>query len=270
MPTHIIILTHGILGFGNLFGLPFPFEAPINYFNGIAKHLLNRVDKVIEPQVATIGSVQERGRMLAEVILKQPRGSRIDIIAHSMGGLDARYALATNGEVAQRVTALVTIGTPHLGSPVADALFNSAHQLAKFVPPFIKEQSGALGDLTTNAAKTFNHNTQDVDGVHYLNIAGNAALGTKSFFYALGTEIAKLGYGINDGVVPRSSALYTGHTHLPDWPVDHAGEIGWSTDILFPILNILPINAIPSGAKEHFDRYDNVLAALKALRVLIP
>lgn len=262
MPTHTIILAHGVLGFGNLFGLPFPFQAPINYFNGVAEHLRRRVDTVIEPQVATIGSVQERGQKLQEVILAQPLGTRIDIIAHSMGGLDARYALASDLSVAKRVTALVTIGTPHLGSPVADAIFDPVHKIAAFIPSFIKDQSGALRDLTTYAAKSFNKKTKDVDGVHYLNIAGNASLGEKSFFNELATWLERSGYGINDGVVQKSSALYEGHTHLPDWPVDHAGEIGWSTDILFPILSILPQNAIPLRVKEHFDRYDQVLNVL--------
>jgi hypothetical protein len=71
-----------------------------------------------------------------------------------------------------------------------------------------------------------------------------------------------LGDGINGGVVPRSSPLYSRHTHLPDWPVDHAGEIGWGTDILFAILDIRHANAIPIDAREHFDRYDKVLTAL--------
>ena len=43
---------------------------------------------------------------------------RVDVIAHSLGGLDARYALAKLG-LASRVRSLVTVGTPHHGTPLA-------------------------------------------------------------------------------------------------------------------------------------------------------
>ena len=46
----------------------------------------------------------------------------LHVIAHSMGGLDARYAIRNVPQVADRVKTLVTIGTPHRGSPVADAV----------------------------------------------------------------------------------------------------------------------------------------------------
>ena len=47
------------------------------------------------------------------------RARKVNIIAHSMGGLDARYAIAKLG-LADRVASLVTIGTPHLGTPLAN------------------------------------------------------------------------------------------------------------------------------------------------------
>src|SRR5207249_8887306 len=44
----------------------------------------------------------------------------VNIVAHSMGGLDARYAISQLG-LGGRVASLITIGTPHLGTPLADA-----------------------------------------------------------------------------------------------------------------------------------------------------
>ena len=40
-----LVLAHGILGFGNPLGLPFP----VNYFNGVAKHLTDRRFRVESP-----------------------------------------------------------------------------------------------------------------------------------------------------------------------------------------------------------------------------
>ncbi|MFC1845410.1 MopE-related protein, partial [Thermodesulfobacteriota bacterium] len=42
---------------------------------------------------------------------------KIIIMAHSMGGLVSRYALNTNSELRQKTIRLITLGTPHLGSP---------------------------------------------------------------------------------------------------------------------------------------------------------
>jgi len=45
---------------------------------------------------------------------------QVVIMAHSMGGLVSRYALNTNSQFRNKVHRLVTLGTPHLGSPGAN------------------------------------------------------------------------------------------------------------------------------------------------------
>ena len=45
---------------------------------------------------------------------------QVVIMAHSMGGLVSRYALNTNPDFRARVHRLITLGTPHLGSPLAN------------------------------------------------------------------------------------------------------------------------------------------------------
>ncbi|HEV8322011.1 MAG TPA: alpha/beta fold hydrolase [Myxococcota bacterium] len=47
-----------------------------------------------------------------------PDGARIDVVAHSMGGLVARLALE-DAAAAARVATLVTLGTPHAGTHLA-------------------------------------------------------------------------------------------------------------------------------------------------------
>lgn len=60
-------------------------------------------------------------RAAVEAIVVQnelPEGATIDIVAHSMGGLVSRYAMATS-DLASRVETLVTLGTPHHGTYAA-------------------------------------------------------------------------------------------------------------------------------------------------------
>jgi pimeloyl-ACP methyl ester carboxylesterase len=61
------------------------------------------------------GSIEALALQLKRTIDDRVRGGRIDVIAHSMGGLVARfYAQHLGG--ARRVDRLITLGTPHRGS----------------------------------------------------------------------------------------------------------------------------------------------------------
>jgi triacylglycerol lipase len=251
MPSRTIVLAHGIFGFGTLSP---GIRLPLNYFNGVADHLEQQGHTVLAPQVNPIGSVQQRSEQLKTAILNNiPSGGKIHIFAHSMGGLDARYALTHYPELASRVLTLVTIGTPHRGSPVADAVAHPSDPLFKHIPPFLlhslQKNAGALHDLTTEAGSRFNESTPDAKGVRYFNVAGDASRGGhKLFLFKLASIIGDLTGQINDGVVARDSALLEGHEHLEDWPVDHAGEVGWE------------IPPMPSA--EHLARYDALVAQL--------
>jgi triacylglycerol lipase len=255
-----IVLAHGIFGFGNLTG----GFSPVNYFNGVGAHLRRQGHTVIAPQVNPIGSVQVRAQQLAAAITRRLDGIvDIHIIAHSMGGLDARHAIAHVPEFAGRIATLVTIGTPHRGSPVADAVVSSTGPLFAHVPAFLLRQlernAGALHDLTTEVGVQFDESTPDDDGVRYVEVAGDAAKGGHELFlFQLAAVIGRLTGEVNDGVVARSSALREGHEHLDDWPVDHAGEIGWSFDSPLPVEFESPLIPPP----PHFARYDAIVAKL--------
>lgn len=63
-------------------------------------------------------SINENGQILKELLAQHSNGATIDIIAHSMGGLVSRSMIEKyNG--ARYVNRLVTLGTPHKGSPLA-------------------------------------------------------------------------------------------------------------------------------------------------------
>ena len=257
----IIALAHGVLGFGNPSGLPIF----VNYFNGVAAHLRREGHTVIEPQVNPVGTVVQRGEQLARAIIGQvPRGQRIHVIAHSMGGLDARQAITHIADVGERVATLVTIGTPHRGSPVADAIASRADPLLEHIPRFIVDQlqrdAGALDDLTTASGARFDDATPDAQGVRYIEVAGDASKGGHELLlFRLAAAIDQLTGEVNDGVVTKASALRDGHEHLDDWPVDHAGEIGWS--LAQPVPLVIDIPLVPRPA--HFARYDAIVDALR-------
>lgn len=258
-----IILAHGLFGFGNLLPGVLSFLPSVHYFNGVADHLRSPSQAVLEPQVNPIGSIQQRGDQLAEKILKQTKPEdRIHILAHSMGGLDARHALTNRDDVFKRVATLVTIGTPHLGSPVADALVSRSGPLLEHIPGPLRKileiNTGAIQELTTDFCTKFDHDTTDRPGIRYIKVAGDASRGNELLLFDLAAAIGQIEGEINDGVVTRKSALRNGHQDLDDWPVDHAGEIGWTKALLDPF----------SGRREqamadHLARYDAIMRMLQ-------
>jgi triacylglycerol lipase len=254
-----IVLVHGVLGFGRLPSLTgLPVAA---YFNGVAHHLGGR-HRVLEPSLNPIGSVAQRGDRLAREIerLTLEPGERVHIVAHSMGGLDARHAI---GKVGDRVAGLATIGTPYLGSPVADAIAHRRGPLAGRLPTWLEDAFNrtALRDLTTEVATAAMAATADVPGVRYVDVAGDASRGSTTLaLFHVAAAIGGITGEVNDGVVTRRSALVPGHRHLPDWPVDHAGEIGWGYE--FPLPAAWPLAGLWPPARAHLARYDAIVQAL--------
>lgn len=267
-----IVLAHGILGFDKL--LPGPLPSP-HYFNGVAAHLTNKGHRVIEAKVDAIGSVEHRGNQLAEILKNAMPGEPLHIIAHSMGGLDARHAITNRKDIVTRVKTLVTIGTPHRGSPVADAIMRNTGSLFQAIPPLLvgqlKNSGEALRDLTIQKSEPRDESTLDREGVRYIEVAGDASKAHhESLLFQMAAEIGELSPGIvNDGVVTESSALRNkpGHQHLENWPVDHAGEIGWSEASLVPIEPLLRLpfaeTLLPPVVKQHLARYEAIAAMFK-------
>jgi pimeloyl-ACP methyl ester carboxylesterase len=65
------------------------------------------------------GSIEALALQLKRELDANVRGGRIDLVAHSMGGLVARFYLQQLGG-ARRVDRLVTLGTPHQGTHAAN------------------------------------------------------------------------------------------------------------------------------------------------------
>jgi triacylglycerol lipase len=171
-----IVLAHGLFGFKNI--------GPLDYFYGIAPVLEAQGRTVIATQVDAVQSSDVRGAQLVtqiEQIRAMTGAAKVVIIGHSQGGLDARWAAAHDPDA---VAAVITVATPHLGSPVADVAEgivpgDSSAALDALADLFGLDGTsfpGALDDLTTVGAATFNAATPDAPGVRYWSVAGRSNL----------------------------------------------------------------------------------------------
>jgi len=122
-PKYPIVLAHGLFGFSELrlhSSLP-----AVHYWHGIREALSAQGAVVLTPTVPPSGSIADRAAALHEALAAcSPMPEAVNIVAHSMGGLDARYMLSHMAPTPVKVASLVTVATPHRGSAFADYLLD--------------------------------------------------------------------------------------------------------------------------------------------------
>ena len=272
-----LVLHHGIFGFAQV--------ADVVYFNGVKDRLTATVPglRVLVTQVAPAGGIALRGGQLGEQILQalQPGGildpnEKVHIIAHSMGGLDARFLLSpdNSNNLSERVTSLTTISTPHKGSPIADVLVEIKNSISieeRLLDHALRAAlehadipAGGLDDLTTAGVAKFNDQFRDNAGTKKFSVAGIGRGITVFGIIPLDTcAVLRLPYRIikdrtegedNDGLVSLSSATWGVGPEL--WPADHVDEVGHNLD--------LGAHAAPA----HFDHLAKYQALVEKLRQL--
>jgi triacylglycerol lipase len=237
-----IVLVHGIFGFDQI---ALGGVKVADYYRLIPDAL--RGDGHIvphPPQTNRAGSVAERAQDLQNYLMDPSRvevfGKKVHLLAHSMGGLDARFMISKLG-MANRVLSLTTIATPHHGSPIANVV-------VKGTEPGLTKSLGAIGidvkatlDLTTEACEQRNREVLDEAGVAYFSIAGQFVPPKKFLIFGKSKGVLGPTYDLiaktennNDGVVSVWSATMgrPAWTHLDTWNVNHFREINWGTNLL--------------------------------------
>jgi len=215
-----IVLVHGLMGFDRIDLL----GTAQHYFRGIKDALESRGLVVHTPRLPPLGSVPARALALSDFLASIAARDAV-LIAHSLGGLDSRYAIA-NG-AAPRVRALVTIGTPHRGTWFAGLAEQVPARLLRAVLGRAGLRSDALSWLSEDRLERFNREVRDVDGVFYGSVICRASrmqlLGNPALLATY--EVLRLGRGDNDGLVPVASQRW-GRV-IADVRADHLAQIGW-------------------------------------------
>src|SRR3954466_12517918 len=136
----------------------------LHYFRGVKSFLDDDGFSTHHTRVGFASRLVDRSAdQKAQVtdILKETGAAKGHIIAHSMGGLDARAMIARLG-MADKVASLTTIGTPHHGTSFADFKLNrGGEKLIETVANAIDFRG--FGDLTRPACKAFNDEVRDAE-----------------------------------------------------------------------------------------------------------
>ncbi len=181
------VLAHGFFGFEEFAGLDFE-----TYFYGVKDRLAKDGEIVDTPTVDPFNDSDYRGQqLLARVqdFLAATGASKVNLIGHSQGGLDARVVANLRPDL---VASVVTVATPHHGSPIGDIamklLANPNSQqiiddLVKLVGAPLYDQVGDKTSITKAfelfsqpGITAFNKAHPDSPGVFYASIAGRSSL----------------------------------------------------------------------------------------------
>lgn len=222
-PRRPIVLAHGLAGFSQIGVRRLKLAS---YFRGVPEFLAARGCRVISAEVPPLGSVASRAKVLRDQVRAAAQGERVHVIAHSMGGLDARHMISHLG-MDRAVLSLVTIGTPHRGSPVADTALGFAAS-ARILELLARANldHGAFDDLRTETCARRNETTPDAPGVRYLSIAGVKRRDEMIYGLRFTHDVVAPREGVNDGLVSAKSAAW-GEV-LPRWDCDHVNLVGWT------------------------------------------
>src|SRR4051794_23641245 len=216
-----IVLVHGLMGFDSLRVRGLRLRG---YFPGIEDELRRAGNRVHCASLSPTAGVAHRADELRAFLDHVAPAEPVHVIAHSMGGLDARYAVSRLG-MADRVLSLTTISTPHRGSPFADWGVRRLEWLAKPLFKFFAMPDQAFYDLTTDGCRAFNADVPDVPTVRYFSVAGRCSLAWLSPEWLLPHEVIRRAEGPNDGLVSVASATWGEQTDV--WDGDHVSLINW-------------------------------------------
>ena len=191
-----------------------------NYWGRIPDELIKNGATVYYGEHSSAASVYDSARELEQRILaivKETGCEKLNVIAHSKGGLDMRAAIAKTS-VAPYVASLTTINTPHRGCEFADYLLekvpkeqqdtiaNTYNVAAKKLGDRDPNFMAAVKDLTFSACAELNAEVKDAEGVYYQSVGSVLTKPSAGQFPLNMTyRLVHLFDGKNDGLVGEKS-----------------------------------------------------------------
>lgn len=142
----------------------------------------------------------------------------MNIIAHSKGGLDARYVITKMG-MAPYVASLTTMNTPHRGCRFVDYACRLPEGLYRFIANCFDRTFRKFGDknpdfytathqFSTYESTVFNEQTPDMPGVYYQSYTSQMKHPWSHWLLSIPYCLINPLEGANDGLVSVASAKW--------------------------------------------------------------
>ena len=151
-------------------------------------------------------------------VISKTGAEKVNLIAHSKGGLEARYMICELG-MEQYIASLTTISTPHHGSKTVDKFYNYPTFLYKLISFFVNIYFKILGDkepdfytasrqFSTYFCERFNTKIINSREIFYQSYASIMKNSFSDILMAVPHSVVKIFEGDNDGLVTPDSAKW--------------------------------------------------------------
>lgn len=193
------------------------------------------------PNIVPYATIETRAKEWANKLEQLCDGygfEQMNVIAHSMSGLDMRVALQKE-TLKSRVASLTTVATPHKGTSLADLVLKTPDQVRNILgeafnwfgnnvyPKSKSDAVGAVRQLTRDyVTGQFNPSTPDVEDVTYFSYSAAVGKGTSeplNPIYRYQNQYIHDEEGVNDAFVSDESARYG--IHIECAPISHLEQI---------------------------------------------
>ena len=207
-----LLLVHGI-GFRDL--------RYFNYWGRIPRELKRNGAVIYYGNQEALGTIAYNAEDIRKRILQireETGAEKVNIIAHSKGGLDARCAITTLG-MSPYVASLTTMNTPHRGCRFVDYACRLPEGFYRFVAGCFDRTFARFGDkapdfytathqFSTEASARFNENTPDMPGVYYQSYTSKMRNPFSHLLLSIPYCLIRPLEGENDGLVSVESAKW--------------------------------------------------------------
>ena len=202
-------------------GVGFRYLRYFNYWGRIPAELRRNGALIYYGNQEAFGTIASNGEDIRKriyEIMEETGAEKVNIIAHSKGGLDARYAISTL-KMAPYVASLTTMSTPHRGCRFVDYACRLPEGLYRFVAGCFDRTFGKFGDrnpdfytathqFSTKASAEFNKETPDAPEVYYQSYASKMKYPWSHMLLSIPWCMIRPLEGDNDGLVSTYSAKW--------------------------------------------------------------
>ncbi|KAL7008489.1 lipase 2 [Cystobasidiomycetes sp. EMM_F5] len=230
-PKLPLVFLHGLFGFSVLGPANVP-ALQIQYWRGVREALEELGVEVLMTSSPASGNIETRAKAIAQQIHERFEGREINIIGHSMGGLDARYLITHLAPLTFTIRSMTTIATPHRGSPFADYLLDDVIG-RRNLPSLLNVMNAiqlpgggrAFEALTLSKMERFNEETPNDPETKYYSYGAQFRPSFLDVFRLPWSVIFEK-EGENDGLVSVSSAQWGEYLGTLE-NVNHLDLVGW-------------------------------------------
>lgn len=208
-------------------------------FRGIIDFLRKQNVTVYASNQDGLGTIAGNAAQLKEeikTILEKESCDKVNLIAHSKGGLDARYMISQL-DMAGKVASLTTLSTPHHGSGLSAKLLQMPAFFAKTIAFCSNTFYKLLGDkqpdilrlgqeLTAEAMEDFNASVPNAPTVYYQSFSSTAPH-KKAFLRFIPYQISRYcEQDDTDGMVAVKSSQWGNYRGSMSAELDHFKMVG--------------------------------------------